>query len=208
MKRIAYTLSLVAATALAAAPLAAQSSGNGPWWDPGRTQTRSGQNGSVYGRNGSVYDQADGQWRADGRDRNGNTVYVRTRYDSNGQLVREWATRNIIGRYNIIDRQYLDNGNGRYGTNRDVYGNRGVYDSRGTYDRRAEEARIRRDEQLRREQIKRDEKYRKEQLKLEERRIKEQEKYRREEIKRQEKENRRNDSRGKDHGKKEGWWKH
>src|SRR5678815_14488 len=87
MKRIAFTLSLVAATAMAAAPLAAQS-GNGPWWDPGRTQTRSGQSGSVYSRDGNVYDQADGQWRADSRDRNGNTIYVRTRYDSNGQLVR------------------------------------------------------------------------------------------------------------------------
>jgi hypothetical protein len=115
---------------MAAAPLAAQSS-NGPWWDPGRTQTRSGQNGSVYSRDGSVYgQQADGKWRPDSRDRNGNTIYVRTRYDSNGQLVREWATRNIIGRYNVIDRQYLDDRNGSYGNSR------GTYDTRGTYDRR------------------------------------------------------------------------
>jgi hypothetical protein len=135
MKRIAYTLSLVAVTAMAAAPLAAQS-GNGPWWDPGRTQTRSGQQ-SGSGRNGSVYgqqqQQPDGVWRADSRDRNGNTIYVRTRYDSNGNLVREYATRNIIGRYNVIDRQVLSNNNGQYGT----YGNqRGTYDNRGTYDRR------------------------------------------------------------------------
>jgi hypothetical protein len=147
---------------MAAAPLAAQSS-NGPWWDPGRAQTRSGQNGSVYGRDGNVYSQqADGVWRADSRDRNGNTIYVRTRYDSNGQLVREWATRNIIGRYNIIDRQYLNDGNGTYGNNR------GVYDTRnGTYDRRAQEEQMKRQEKLRREQLKREEKYRKEELKRE-----------------------------------------
>jgi hypothetical protein len=116
---------------MAAAPLAAQTRSNGPWWDPGRTQTTTrnggtvygGRNGSVYGRNGSV--QADGVWRADSRDRNGNTIYVRTRYDSNGNLIREYATRNIIGRYSVIDRQVLSNGNSR-GT----YGNRGSY---GTY---------------------------------------------------------------------------
>ncbi len=132
MKRIAYTISLVAATAIAAAPLAAQSS-NGPWWDPGRTQTRSGQSGSVYDRNGNVNSQqADGVWRADSRDRNGNTIYVRTRYDSNGYLVREWATRNIIGRYNIIDRQVLNNNNNN--NNNGSYGN--TRDNRDTYDRR------------------------------------------------------------------------
>ncbi|HUQ98607.1 MAG TPA: hypothetical protein VM166_04070 [Gemmatimonadaceae bacterium] len=210
MKRIAYTLSLVAATAMAAAPLAAQS-GNGPWWDPGRTQTRSSQGGSVYDRDGSVYSQqADGQWRADSRDRNGNTIYVRTRYDSDGRLVREWATRNIIGRYNVIDRQYLDDrrsDNGRYGNDRDVYDSRGTYDNRGVYDRRAQEARIKREQKIRREQIKLDEKYRREQLKLEERRIKEQEKYRREELKRRAQQNRRYENNGRDHGKKEGWSK-
>jgi hypothetical protein len=137
MKRFAYTLGLVAATILTAAPLAAQS-GNGPWWDPGRTQTRTqprtGQNGSVYGRDGNVYGQntqADGQWRAYSRDRNGNTIYMRTRYDSNGNLVREYATRNIIGRYNVIDRQVLSNNNGQYGNR----GNRGTYDRVNTNDR-------------------------------------------------------------------------
>jgi hypothetical protein len=166
MKRIAYTLSLVAATALAAAPLAAQS-GNGPWWDPGRTQTRTTpQGGQVYGRNGSVYDQADGQWRADGQDRNGNTVYVRTRYDSNGQLVREWATRNIIGRYNIIDRQYLNNGNGTYGNNRGVYDNRGVYNSNGRYDTRAQEEQRKAEEKYRRDQLKAQREYEKRQQKI------------------------------------------
>ena len=138
MKRFALTLSLVAATAMAAAPLAAQTRGNGPWWDPGRTQPQtSGRNGDVYGNNGRVdgrrnTQQADGVWRADSRDRNGNTIYVRTRYDSDGNLVREYATRNIIGRYSVIDRQVLGNNN-----NRGTYGNnRGTYDQRGTYDRR------------------------------------------------------------------------
>lgn len=131
MKRIAYLLSLAAMTAMASAPLAAQS-GNGPWWDPGRTQTQTNpRQGTVYGgrQDGRVYGQqktqADGQWRAYSRDRNGNTIYVRTRYDSNGNLVREYATRNIIGRYNVIDRQVLSNNNGSYGNRR------GTYDSRG-----------------------------------------------------------------------------
>jgi hypothetical protein len=160
MKRFVVTLSLIAGTAFAAAPLAAQTS-NGPWWDPGRTQTRT-DGGSVYGRNGSVYSQqADGVWRADSRDRNGNTVYVRTRYDSNGSLVREWATRNILGRYNVIDRQYLSNG-----SNRGTYDTRGVYDSRGVYDRRAQEAQMRRDQEIRREEIRRQQEYQREQARI------------------------------------------
>ena len=72
-------------------------------------------------------------WRATSRDRNGNTIYVRTRYDSNGNLVREWATRNIIGRYSVIDRRVISNAN-----NRGSYGNRGTYDrssSRNSNDR-------------------------------------------------------------------------
>ncbi len=138
MKRFAYVLSLVAATAMAAAPLAAQSSGNGPWWDPGRTQPQtSGRHGTVYGghQQGSVYgqqnQQADGVWRAYSRDRNGNTVYTRTRYDSNGNLVREYATRNIIGRYSVIDRQVVSNNNGQYGHQRGTYDTRGTYGNRG-----------------------------------------------------------------------------
>ncbi len=141
MKRFAFALSLVAATAMATAPLAAQTRTNGPWWDPGRTQTQTqGRNGgTVYGNNGNVYGrntQADGVWRADSRDRNGHTIYVRTRYDSNGHLVREYATRNIIGRYSVIDRQVLSNGN-----NRGTYGNRGTHDSGGTYGRRGNDSR-------------------------------------------------------------------
>jgi len=143
MKRFAFVLSLVAATAMAAAPLAAQSSSNGPWWDPGRTQPQtSGRQGTVYGghQNGSVYgqqqnQQADGVWRAYSRDRNGNTVYMRTRYDSNGNLVREYATRNIIGRYSVIDRQVLSNNNGQYGNQHGTYDRNGTYNN-GTYDRR------------------------------------------------------------------------
>ena len=144
MKRFAYLLSFVTATAIAAAPLAAQSSGNGPWWDPGRTQPQtSGRQGTVYGgrQSGNVYGQnnipADGKWRAYSRDRNGNTVYVRERYDSNGYLVREYATRNIIGRYNVIDRQVLNNNsnNGQYGNQRGTYDRNGTYNN-GTYDRR------------------------------------------------------------------------
>jgi hypothetical protein len=157
MKRIAYTLSLVAATAMAAAPLAAQSS-NGPWWDPGRTQTQT-RGGTVYGgrNNGNVYGntQADGQWRADSRDRNGNTIYVRTRYDSNGNLIREYATRNIIGRYNVISQQVLSSQNGQYGQY-GTYGNQGTYGNRGSYDRQAEirrEQEIAREQQIRQQQI-------------------------------------------------------
>jgi hypothetical protein len=144
MKRIAYALSFVAAAAMAAAPLAAQTS-NGPWWDPGRTQTQT-RGGTVYGRQGNVYgnqQQADGQWRAYSRDRNGNTIYMRTRYDSNGNLIQEYATRNILGRYNVISQQVLNGG--QYGT----YGNQGVYGNRGSYDRQAE---IRREQEIAREQ--------------------------------------------------------
>ena len=138
MKRFAFALSLVAATAMAAAPLAAQTRNDGPWWDPGRTQTQTqGRNGgTVYGNDRNVDGrnaQADGVWRATSRDRNGNTIYVRTRYDSNGNLVREWATRNIIGRYSVIDRRVVSNAN-----NRGSYGNRGTYDrnsSRNSNDR-------------------------------------------------------------------------
>jgi len=147
MKRIAYALSFAAAAAMAAAPLAAQSS-NGPWWDPGRTQAQT-RGGSVYGR-GSVYgnqqqQQADGVWRPYSRDRNGNTIYSRTRYDSYGNLIQEFATRNIIGRYNVISQQVIGSANGGYGT----YGNQGVYNSRGSYDREAE---IRREREIARQQ--------------------------------------------------------
>ncbi|MEP6508475.1 MAG: hypothetical protein ABJC63_09640, partial [Gemmatimonadales bacterium] len=121
---------------------AAQSSGSGPWWDPGRTQpqTSGRQQGTVYGgRNGSVHGQqqntqADGVWRAYSRNRNGNTVYMRTRYDSNGNLVREYATRNIIGRYSVIDRQVLSNNNGQYGNQRGTYDRRGNQNSNDRWD--------------------------------------------------------------------------
>lgn len=123
MKRIAFTFGLLATTAVAA-PLSAQS-GNGPWWDPANTGNRStvdSRNGSVYDRDGRVYDRngsvygntrADGQWRRQGRDRNGNYIYARTRYDSNGRLVQERALRDRLGRYRVIDRRVIRNANDR-----------------------------------------------------------------------------------------------
>jgi len=124
MKRLAFALSLVAATAFAA-PLAAQSS-NGPWWDPGNTRNRStdSRNGGVYndGRvsnDGRIYDtrNTDGRWRRVGRDNRGNYIYARNRYDSNGNLVQELARRDTLGRYRVYDRRVVqyarNNRNGR-----------------------------------------------------------------------------------------------
>ena len=125
MKRLTFALGLVAAT-MAAAPLAAQSRNDGPWWDPANT----GNRGTVDSRNGTVrndgriYDSrnADGRWRRVSRDRNGNYVYARTRYDSNGNLIQELARRDSLGRYRVYDRrvvQYANRRNdGRYGDGR------------------------------------------------------------------------------------------
>ncbi|MEO8577107.1 MAG: hypothetical protein ABI556_10420 [Gemmatimonadales bacterium] len=133
MKRFSFMMGLVAAT-MVAAPLAAQSRNSGPWWDPSNTGQRTDtRNGSVYGRDGSVYDngthgrntRVDGQWHLAGRDRNGNNVYVRTRYDSNGNVVQEAAHRNILGRYSVFDRQVVQNANNR---NNRVYGRNGRND--------------------------------------------------------------------------------
>ena len=133
MKRISFAMGLVAAT-MVAAPLAAQTRNNGPWWDPSntgtRTDTRDGhvydRNGSVYGRNGDVYDsrnaRVDGQWHLAGRDRNGNNVYVRRRYDNNGNIIQEAARRNVLGRYSVFDRQVISTA--RNGRNTRVYGRR------------------------------------------------------------------------------------
>jgi len=132
MKKISFALSLVAVTALAA-PLAAQSRSDGPWWDPQNTGTRSGSttrtndgriyDGRVYDR-GGVYDsrdsrRADGRWRAAGRDRSGNLIYVRTRYDSNGRLIQERARRDTFGRYRVIDRRVISSRNDRIYRDRD-----------------------------------------------------------------------------------------
>ena len=124
MKRFSFAMGLVAAT-MFAAPLAAQSRNDGPWWDHANTgsrgDNRSGtvydrdgrvydRNGSVYGRNGSVYDNrvpVDGRWHLAGRDRNGNNVYVRRRYDNNGNVIQEAARRNSLGRYSVFDRQVV-----------------------------------------------------------------------------------------------------
>jgi len=122
MKRLTFALGLAAAAAFAA-PLAAQSRSQGPWWDPANTGTRSG---TVDSRNGGVYNDSriydsrstDGQWRRVARDDRGNYIYVRNRYDSNGNLVQETARRDRLGRYQVINRrvvQYANNrNNGRY----------------------------------------------------------------------------------------------
>ena len=132
MKRFSFAMGLVAATMLAA-PLAAQSRNDGPWWDPANTGSRGtvdrdgriyDRNGTVSGRNGSVYDRntrVDGQWHLAGRDRNGNNVYVRRRYDNNGNVIQEAAHRNILGRYSVFDRQVVSHASNR---NNRVYGRR------------------------------------------------------------------------------------
>ena len=142
MKRLAFALSLVAATAFAA-PLAAQSS-NGPWWDPGNTGNRStdSRNGGIYndGRvsnDGRIYDSrnTDGRWRRVGRDNRGNYIYARNRYDSNGNLVQELARRDTLGRYRVYDRRVVQyarsnrNGRGVYDRDNDR-NNDGYEDSR------------------------------------------------------------------------------
>jgi hypothetical protein len=128
MKRLAFVMSLVAATAFAA-PLAAQSS-NGPWWDPANTGSRgtdSRNDGRIYddGRvsnDGRIYDtrNTDGRWRRVGRDNRGNYIYARNRYDSNGNLVQELARRDTLGRYRVYDRRVV-----QYARNSR---NRGIYD--------------------------------------------------------------------------------
>lgn len=127
MKRLAFAMSLVAATAFAA-PLVAQSSSNGPWWDPANTGNRGDtrNDGRIYndGRvynDGRIYDtrNTDGRWRRVGRDNRGNYVYARNRYDSNGNLVQELARRDTLGRYRVYDRRVVQYANRR---------NRGIYD--------------------------------------------------------------------------------
>ena len=128
MKRFAFALGLVAATAFAA-PLAAQSRNDGPWWDPantgnrGSTTTRDGRvydDGRIY-NDGRIYDSrnTDGRWRRVGRDRNGNYIYARNRYDSNRNLIQELARRDTLGRYRVYDRRVIQYAN-----------RRGVYDRR------------------------------------------------------------------------------
>lgn len=138
MKRITFALGLVVATALAA-PLEAQSRNDGPWWDPANTGGRSGtdarvddrrvdrRDGRIY-NDGRIYDsrRADGRWHAEGRDRYGNIIYVRTRYDRNGNLIREVARRDRRGRYDVIQRRVIQSANRR---------NDGRYDNRDRNDR-------------------------------------------------------------------------
>jgi len=131
VKRIAFAFSLVAATSFAA-PLAAQSRNDGPWWDPTNSGSRSGRVDSRDGR-GTVYDnrRADGQWRRESRDRNGNIFYVRTRYERDGDLVMERARRDTFGRYRIIDRRVIQSARNRNGRiYRDNDRNNDGYDDR------------------------------------------------------------------------------
>ena len=127
MKRLTFALGLAAAAAFAA-PLAAQTRSQGPWWDPANTGTRSGtvdsRNGQVY-NDGRIYDtrNTDGQWRRAGRDSNGNYIYVRNRYDNNGNLIQEQARRDRLGRYQVINRRVV-----QYANNRNSRNNRNVYD--------------------------------------------------------------------------------
>jgi len=119
MKRIAFALSLVAATALAA-PLAAQSRNDGPWWDPTNSGSRNERVDTRDGRidnRGTIYDsrRADGQWRRETRDRNGNIIYVRTRRDQNGNVIQERARRDTLGRYRVIDRRVIQSARNRNG---------------------------------------------------------------------------------------------
>ncbi|HEX6575158.1 MAG TPA: hypothetical protein VF042_09305 [Gemmatimonadaceae bacterium] len=126
MKKVLFALGLVVATA---GPLAAQSrSGDGPWWDPANTGNRGTvdtRDGRIY-NDGRIYDSrnTDGQWRRVGRDNYGNTIYVRNRYDREGNLIQERARRDSRGRYQVIDRRVV-----RYASNRN-----GRYDRDGRYD--------------------------------------------------------------------------
>jgi hypothetical protein len=137
MKRIAFALGLVAAT-MTAVPLAAQQRNDGPWWDPANTGGRSGSTTRVDTRDGRIYNdgriydsrRADGQWRREGRDRSGNIIYVRTRYDGNGNLIRERARRDTFGRYRVIDRRVIQYANRRNDRDRDR-NNDGWYDRDG-----------------------------------------------------------------------------
>lgn len=125
MKRIAFALGLVAATAMAA-PLSAQSRNDGPWWDPANTGGRTDSRGRIDTRDGRIHNdgriydsrrdsrRADGRWRAAGRDRRGNVIYVRTRYDNRRNLIREWATRDRLGRYRVIERRVIESASRRH----------------------------------------------------------------------------------------------
>lgn len=124
MKRITFALGLAVATAMAA-PLSAQSRNDGPWWDPANTGTRSGSTARTDTRDGRInndgriYDsrrdsrRVDGRWRAEGRDRRGNVIYVRTRYDNNRNVILERATRDRRGQYRVIDRRVVQYANDR-----------------------------------------------------------------------------------------------
>ena len=128
MKKMLIALGLVVAAA-SASPAAAQSrNGDGPWWDPAST----GNRGTVDRRDGRVsndgriYDSrnADGQWRRIGRDNRGNTIYARTVYDRQGNLIQERARRDSRGRYQVVDRRVIRYANDRNRRDNDRYDDR------------------------------------------------------------------------------------
>ena len=137
MKKMLIALGLVVAAA-SASPLAAQSRNDGPWWDPAST----GNRGTVDTRDGRVsndgriYDtrNADGQWRRIGRDNRGNTVYARTVYDRQGNLIQERARRDSRGRYQVIDRRVVRYANDRNRRGDDRYDDRYGRDKNDRWD--------------------------------------------------------------------------
>lgn len=144
MKRISMIVGIVALAAIAA-PLSAQSNGNGgkygrntdrvydrngdgridsrdqvttncSWWEVNCTNSSSRTNGRTNrGTNTG--------WYQIGSDRYGNVIYERSTYDKKGRETLEIARRERNGRFVIIDKRRVDNrqNNGRYDTrnNRD-----------------------------------------------------------------------------------------
>jgi hypothetical protein len=133
MKKMLIALGLVVAAAYAS-PAAAQSrNGDGPWWDPANTGNRGtvdSRDGRIY-NDGRIYDtrNADGQWRRIGRDNRGNTIYSRTVYDRQGNLIQERARRDSRGRYQILDRRVIRYANDRNRRDNDRYDDRNRRDN-------------------------------------------------------------------------------
>ena len=117
MKKLAFALGLAAATAFAA-PLAASSATT----DPGgirqtrepevETRTVDTRDGRTM-TEGAMTATAPMSWRAEGRDRSGNVIYVRTATTTTAHLIREAARRDRLGRYRVIDRRVIQSANRR-----------------------------------------------------------------------------------------------
>jgi hypothetical protein len=147
MKRISLIVGIAVLAAIAA-PLSAQSNGNGGKY---------GRASGVYDRNGDgVIDNreraganscswwevncnntnsrttrtsrsgTDTGWYQIGSDRYGNVIYERSTFDRKGRETIEIARRENNGRFVIIDRRRAKNtqNNGRWGTQNDRRGNR------------------------------------------------------------------------------------